>query len=62
MLEGCHLQDRRGCGKGGIEMTVREVDVGDNMDVAATRSRPATIYASIFLVVWRNIPRIVRYS
>lgn len=62
MLEGCNLKERRGYGKGGIEMNVREVGVGDNMDVAATGSRPVTIYASRFLVVWRNIPRIVRYS
>lgn len=60
--EGCHLEDRRRCGKGGIEMNVREVGVGDNMDVAATGSRPVTMYASRFLVVWRNITRIVRYS
>jgi len=43
-------------------MNVREVGVGDNMDVAATGSRPVTMYASRFLVVWRNITRIVRYS
>lgn len=56
------MKDRPGCGKGGTEINVREVGVGDNMDVAATGSRPVTIYASRFLVVWRNIPRIVRYS
>jgi hypothetical protein len=46
----------------GIEINIREVGVGYNMDVAATGSRPITIYASRFLVVWRNIPRIARYS
>jgi hypothetical protein len=68
------LKDQRGCGKGGIEVNVREVGVGDNMDVvrevgvgdnmdvAATGSRPVTIYPSRLLVGWRNIPRIVRYS
>lgn len=60
--EGCHLKDRLGCGKVGTEINVREVGVGDNMDVAATGSRPVTIYPSMFLVVWCNIPRIVRYS
>jgi len=54
------VKDRPGCGKGGTEINVREVGVGDNMDVAATGSRPVAIYASRFLVVWRNIPRIVR--
>ena len=48
--------------KGGTEINVREVGVGDNMDVAATGSRPVAIYASRFLVVWRNVSRIVRYS
>ena len=62
VLEGCHLKDRRGCGKGGIEMNVREVGVGDNMDVAATGSRPVTICASRFLVVRPNVHHIVRYS
>jgi hypothetical protein len=62
VFQGCHLEGQRDCGKGGIEISVREVVVGDNMHVAATESPPVTIYASRFLVVWRNIPRIVRNS
>jgi hypothetical protein len=44
--EGCHLKNRRGCGK-----DVREIVVGYNVDVAATRSLPVTFDACRFLVV-----------
>jgi hypothetical protein len=59
--EGCHLKDRR-CGKVGVEMNVRGVVVACNVDVAVTGSHPVTFNAYRFFVVWRNIPRIIRFS